>query len=131
VQTDATKGALVELRKELSDVVGKRPPSKAEVEAAKTNAILGLSSRWEANGAVVGSLGEIAMYGLPADYFDTYAKGYGAVTTEDAAAMAKKLIPNQNNVWVIVGDRAKIEAGVRELNIGELVLLDGNGDPAR
>jgi zinc protease len=129
VQTDATKGALAELRKELTEVVGKRPPSKAEVEAAKTNAILGLSSRWEANGAVVASLGEIAMYNLPADYFDTYASGYRAVSTEDAAAMAKKLIPNQNHVWVIVGDRAKIEAGVRELNLGELVLLDGNGDP--
>jgi zinc protease len=131
VQTDATRGALVELRKELTDVVGKRPPSKAEVEAAKTNAILGLSSRWEANGAVVGSLGEIATYDLPADYFDKYAGGYRKVSTEDTAAMAKKLIPNQNHVWVIVGDRAKIEAGVRELNIGELVLLDGNGDPTR
>ncbi len=130
VQTDATKGALSEVRKELADVVAKRPPSKAEVETAKTNAILGLSSRWEANAAVVASLGEIALYGLPANYFDTYAGGYRLVSTEDAVAMAKRLIPNQNHVWVIVGDRAKIEAGVRELNLGELVILDGNGDPA-
>ena len=32
-------------------------------------------------------------------------------------------------VWVVVGDRAKIEAGLRELNIGEVRLLDPNGKP--
>jgi hypothetical protein len=30
---------------------------------------------------------------------------------------------------VVVGDRAKIEAGVRELNLGELKLLDADGKP--
>ncbi len=130
VQTDATKGALSELRKELKDVVSARPPSKDEVEAAKTNAILGLSSRWESNAAVAGSLAEMASFDLPADYFDTYAAGYRRVTTADAGVMARKLIPDQNHVWVIVGDRSKIEAGVRELNLGGLVILDSAGDPA-
>ncbi|MBI1359217.1 MAG: insulinase family protein [Alphaproteobacteria bacterium] len=130
VQTDATKGALIELRKELKDVVGARPPSGDEVEAAKTNAILGLSSRWESNAAVANSLAEMAIFDLPSDYFDTYAAGYRKVTTADAEAMAKKLIPNQNHVWVIVGDRSKIEAGVRELNLGDLTILDSDGNPA-
>jgi zinc protease len=43
--------------------------------------------------------------------------------------MAKKIIPNQNHVWVVVGDRAKIEKGVRELSIGEVHVVDANGDP--
>jgi hypothetical protein len=30
---------------------------------------------------------------------------------------------------VIVGDRAKIEKGVRELNLGEIRIVDANGDP--
>jgi zinc protease len=34
-----------------------------------------------------------------------------------------------NLVWVVVGDRAKIEAGVRELNLGELKFLDADGKP--
>jgi hypothetical protein len=29
--------------------------------------------------------------------------------------------------WIVVGDRAKMEAGVRALNIGELVVLDADG----
>ena len=31
--------------------------------------------------------------------------------------------------WVVVGDRAKIEAGVRELNLGEVMFLDADGKP--
>jgi zinc protease len=29
--------------------------------------------------------------------------------------------------WVIVGDRAKIEAGIRALGIGEVTVLDADG----
>jgi len=29
----------------------------------------------------------------------------------------------------VVGDRAKIEAGIRELNFGEIRLLDADGKP--
>jgi len=31
--------------------------------------------------------------------------------------------------WVIVGDSSKIEAGVKELNLGELHLLSPDGKP--
>ena len=42
---------------------------------------------------------------------------------------AKRVVRPDNLVWVIVGDRAKIEAGVRELNLGELKFLDADGKP--
>jgi zinc protease len=32
-------------------------------------------------------------------------------------------------VWVIVGDRSKIEAGIRELKLGEIRLIDTDGKP--
>jgi len=34
-----------------------------------------------------------------------------------------------NVVWVVVGDRAKIEASVRALGLGELKFLDADGNP--
>ena len=52
------------------------------------------------------------------------------MTQSDVQAIAKRLIPDQNHVWVVVGDRAKIEKGIRELNIGEIVIVDANGNPA-
>jgi zinc protease len=30
-------------------------------------------------------------------------------------------------VWIIVGDRAKIEAGVKELNLGKIRFIDADG----
>jgi hypothetical protein len=32
-------------------------------------------------------------------------------------------------VWVVVGDRAKIEAGVREVGLGEIRFLNPDGTP--
>jgi len=131
VQTDATKGALIELRKELTDVQGKRPPSAAELETAKTDAILSLGSRWEAGPSVVASLTDLVLYDLPDNYWSTYAARMRAVSPADMAPAAKTLMPDQNLVWVIVGDRAKIEAGVRELKIGDVVVVDANGEAVK
>ncbi len=131
VQTDATRGALVELRKELTDVVGRKPPTATELNTVRTNTLLGMSSRWETAGAVLGSLQDIHLYDLPSDYWDKYADTYRAVTPAEVEGMAKTIIPNQNHVWVIVGDRAKIEKDVRALNIGDVHIVDANGDPIR
>jgi zinc protease len=32
-------------------------------------------------------------------------------------------------IWIVIGDVAAIEAGVRELNLGELHRLDAAGQP--
>ena len=127
VQTDQTKGALAELQKELADVVGRRPPSAAELNTVRTNTLLGLASRWETSGAVMGALADIHQFNLPADYWSTYADTYRAATPADIEAMARQIIPDQNHVWVIVGDRARIERGVRELNIGDVRFVDVDG----
>lgn len=40
---------------------------------------------------------------------------------------AAKIIRPDQAVWVIVGDRAKIEPGVRELNLGPITVIDADG----
>jgi zinc protease len=44
-------------------------------------------------------------------------------------AVAKKFVDPSRLTWVVIGDRAKIEAGIKELNLGEIVLLDADGRP--
>jgi zinc protease len=41
---------------------------------------------------------------------------------------AKEVIHPGNLVWVVVGDRSRIEAGIRELGYGEIKFLDGDGN---
>jgi zinc protease len=51
------------------------------------------------------------------------------VTLEAARAAAAKYARPAVAAVLLVGDRAKIEAGVRETNLGDIVLLDVEGKP--
>jgi zinc protease len=33
-------------------------------------------------------------------------------------------------IWIVVGDLAKVEAGIRELNLGQVTRLDADGRSA-
>ena len=45
-------------------------------------------------------------------------------------ANAAKIVDHPDNlIWVVVGDRSKIEAGVKELNLGDLRFLGPDGKP--
>ncbi len=50
-------------------------------------------------------------------------------TVETVTAAARNTVQPDHLVWIIVGDRAKIEAPLRELQLGELHLLDADGNP--
>jgi zinc protease len=66
-------------------------------------------------------------YNLPDDYYQTYAAKVRALTTADIAGAAKTIVHPDNFIWIVVGDRAKIEAGVKELNLGEFRVLSPDG----
>jgi zinc protease len=42
---------------------------------------------------------------------------------------AKSVIHPDHLIWIVVGDRAKIEAGIRATGIGELHVIDPDGNP--
>jgi zinc protease len=126
VQTDKTRESMIEVQKELRSVVDDRPITAAEIQEAKDRQTRTLAGRWESSGSVSGALAEIVSFDLPADYYSTFAQKIRAVTSSDVLAAVSKLITGRK-VWVVVGDRAKIEAGLRELNLGEIRLIDGDG----
>jgi zinc protease len=127
VQTDKTKESLFEIAKELRGIRGEKPATDDELKFAKQTATLTLAGQWETGRAVADSLGQIVTYGLDERYFETYAGKVGALTLKDLADAAQ-LVQPERLVWVVVGDRAKIEAGVRELNLGPLRFLDADGN---
>jgi len=128
VQTDKTKESLIEMDKELRGIIGNRPATGEELSKAQQSQTLSLPGQWETLGAVGGSLGEIVTFSLPDDYFSTYPAKVRALTTNDMAQAAKKLVHPDQLVWVVVGDRAKIEASLGELGWGEFQHLDADGN---
>jgi zinc protease len=129
VQTDKTKESLIELRKELRGILTDRPPSAAEVARAKSELTLTLPGNWETMVAISRTLADIVTFGLDDRYYDTYGDKVRSQTVASVGAAAKAVIHPDNLVWVVVGDRSKIEAGVRELNLGEIKLIDADGKP--
>ncbi len=129
VQTDKTKESLVEMNKEFHDVVGSRPLSQEELEKVQANETLSLPGSRETQNAVGGSILDLVQFGLPDDYYETYAGKVHALKTSDLADAAHLVVHPDQLTWVIVGDRAKIEAGVKELNLGELKYLGPDGKP--
>jgi zinc protease len=129
VQTDRTKEALQEVVKEMVDATSARPVSAEELEEAKRRLIQSLAGRWETAGSVAGALLEIDRYGLPGDYYSTFATDLNAVDTAAVARVSQAIIQPTRQVIVVVGDREKIEAGIRELNLGPLEVLGPDGKP--
>jgi zinc protease len=128
VQTDKTKESLVELRKEIAGALA-RPLTKEELKDAKDRLTLTMAGRWETASAVGGALAEIVTLGLPEDFYATYSSKVRAVTPAQTADAAKKFVSPGHQVWVVIGDRAKIEKGIQELGIAEIHHVDADGKP--
>jgi len=127
VQTDKTKEAIQEIQKELRGILGEITVTEDELGAAKNALVLTLPGQWETMAAVGGSLRQLVTYGLAEDYFDTYGAKVGALGVADIARAAKIAVHPESIVWVVVGDRQKIEAGLKGLGFGEIKLLDTDG----
>jgi zinc protease len=127
VQTDKTKESLVEMNKEFRGIVGDHPIGADELARIQANETLKLPGSRETLDALGQSIADLVQFGLPDDYYDTYAGKVRALKTSDVNQAAKEMVRPDNLIWIVVGDRAKIEPGVRQLNLGEFRLMDTDG----
>jgi zinc protease len=128
VQTDKTKESLVEMQKELTGIAGSKPITEAELAKAQDQEVLELPGSRETMQSIGNSIQKLLKFNFPDDYYQTYVKKVESLRPADVNDAAKSLISPQDTVWVIVGDRSKIEQGVRDLNIGEVKLIDADGN---
>src|SRR5580700_6710954 len=127
VQTDKTKESLVEANKELRGILGEKPVVADELAKTQANETLKLPGSRETLDALEATIDDQVQYGLPDDYYQTYAAKVRALTVPDVEAAAKTVVHPDNFIWIVVGDRAKIEPGIRELNFGEVHILSPEG----
>ena len=127
VQTDKTKESLVEANKELRGILDEKPVAADELAKTQANETLKLPGSRETLDALEATIDDQVQYGLPDDYYQTYAAKVRALTVPDVEAAAKTVVHPDNFIWIVVGDRAKIEPGIRELNFGEVHILSPEG----
>ena len=124
VQTDKTKESMVEIAKELRDVAGARPVAGEEFASIMRNQTLGLPGRFETLDAIESAAVQLVNLGYPDDYFSQYATRVRALDEAALAAASKQYIRPNEIIWLVVGDLAKVEAGIRELKLGEVKRLE-------
>lgn len=129
VQSDKTKESMDELNKEFRGIVNDRPPTAAELQRAQKTMTLKLPGSRETIDAVGNSVLEQVQFGLPDDYYESFARKVLSLDVPAVTDAAKSTIRPDNLVWIVVGDRAKIEGPIRQLGLGEIKFLDPNGNP--
>jgi zinc protease len=128
VQTDKTMESMAEIKRELVEYLADSPATDEEINKVKSNNTLSLPGRWETASAVLRDINEIVTYELPDDYWDTYADSVRNLSAGQIVAAADAVIKPEKLMWVVVGDREKIEPRIRELELGEITLLDPDGN---
>jgi zinc protease len=129
VQTDKTKESVEELLSEISQITGARPPTEQELSIVKDSNTLSLPGRWEAAADILGSISQIVRFHLAEDYWSDFADRANSLSVAQVSQAAETFIRPHDIVWVVVGDRKKIEPGLRELGFDEIRLIDADGAP--
>ncbi|MEE2673913.1 MAG: pitrilysin family protein [Myxococcota bacterium] len=128
VQTDKTADSMLEIQKEISDITTGRPPAADERDRAIDKKTLTLPGRWETGSAVGNSIAQMVRFGFPDDYWDQYPAKMREQTAAQLGEAARQVLHPDRLTWVVVGDRAEIEAGIRAAGFGPLHLVDADGN---
>jgi zinc protease len=127
VQTDKTKESMAEMNKEFRGILADRPITADELATVQASETLSLPGSRETVADVGQSILDLVQFGLPDDYYETLAGKIRALKPQDVADAARTVVHPDNMVWVVVGDRSKIESGIKDLGLGEIRILTSDG----
>ena len=121
VQTDKTGPALGEVFKELDRIL--IPAAPEEVERARNYAALGYAGDFETTSQLAQRMVDKLVYGLPDGFYEAFVPQALATDVAGLQKAARAAIDPKRLAVVVVGDRAKVEAPLRALNLGTLRIL--------
>lgn len=131
VQIDKTGPAMAEMRKEIAAFAdGSKPATAAEVNRIRNIQTLSLPGAYETASAVASTIGSIVQFKRPDDYVLRRKAEIEAMTPAQVQQAAAEIKP-QALTWVVVGDLKQTEAAVRALNLGEVTVIDAEGNPVK
>ncbi|MBI4339070.1 MAG: insulinase family protein [Chloroflexi bacterium] len=117
VHTDVTGQAVEETIKEFQDIRGPRPVEEEEFQGAKDALLRQLPASFETPGQVLDQFTRLVEFSLPDDYHRTLPARVQAVTVADVRRAAQEHLDTSRLVFLVVGDRGKIEPGLRDLGL--------------
>jgi zinc protease len=124
VQTDRTRDAMVEIRKEIDGVAGARPLAGEELDSILRAQVSRLPGRFETLDALLNAGLDIVNVGRDPSYYTDYATRLRALDGAALNRAAADAVKPDQLMWLVVGDLRRIEPGIRELGYGEVVRIE-------
>jgi len=124
VQTDKTAESITEIVNEYAAYISTSPTTEDELNKAKASKTLRLPGQFETLSALKGGVSDIVIYNRDLDYLNQLPNLLDEPSLADVHAMAQKYIKPSQWTWLIVGDLSKIEEPIRQLNLGDVEILD-------
>ena len=131
VQTDKTKESAVEFMKELKFIAGEKPISEKEFTTARLARIRGYAQQFESYGRIAGQVVDLWTAGLPMTDLQRETEELAKLQLAGVNSIAAKYAAPAQTQILLVGDLSQIEKGIRELNLGEIIILDVEGKPVQ
>jgi zinc protease len=123
VASDVTVPAIQETLKEI-DRMRDEPISESELSLATSYLEGVFPIRYETTAAIAAALATLAIYDLPADWYDSYRARMGAVTVDDVLAAARAYVHPDSLQIVIVGDASAIREPLGALAFGPVDVVN-------
>ena len=120
VQADATAAALRESLAEIAAIRGERPVTNEELELGRASLTRGYPRNFETADQIARGAAQLALYELPDDYFSTFVPKVLALTAEQVTETAARNIHPDRLLTVIVGDRDRLMAPLKALELGDI-----------
>jgi predicted Zn-dependent peptidase len=112
VHTATTAEAVADALREFDVLRGDHPVTPGELELAKASLTRGYPQSFQTVPQVARAIGQLALYGLPDDYFSNFGPTIHAVTSDDVTRAAQThLDPGALNV-LVVGDEPVVRASL-------------------
>lgn len=121
VQTDVTDKAIFEFFNEFEAIA--KPVDQEELERAKNYEIYQFPDQFQTVSDISRAVQYLIRSDLPLDTYQHSIESIRAVTAEDVKAAADDYIVPELMHIVVVGDRSKIEKGLKSLALGKVHVL--------
>ena len=128
VQVDKTAESLSEINRELTEFLSGRTAEEEEFKLALERRIRSLSSSFQTGQSLLGSLTSSDYLNRPWNHPVLYGEALNRVTLDEVRRAAGKLIHPERLTYVIAGDLSVMEDSVRALGLGEVIVIDAEGN---
>ncbi|HUI66280.1 MAG TPA: pitrilysin family protein [Bacteroidota bacterium] len=104
--------------------------TEEELAFSKKGLVGSFALSFETISQIAAALQTLVLYGLPEDYYGTYLENIDRVTLEDIRRVAAGTLDSRRMAVLVVGDAGRIRGGLSRLGLGDVRMLDAEGNPA-